>query len=253
VIGHVRIESVLPWKGINPMNRMFIALIAVLVTCTVSSSAAFAQTNIVASVLASVAKTAADRTNAPKAPGATKVAVFNIGVVFSKYEKALAIKENMAKDMKMLQDEAKQLAQNLNVWQKALQGKDLAPGKKEQYEEKIIIARRRMEDLERQARAKIGKSGDNNLNVLWKDVREAVKTYATEHGIQLVISYGDPIDTGLIDVLPNITRKMQAMDQGGGVPFFMAPGVDISEGIVELLNRQYREKKAEPAEEEEGR
>jgi Skp family chaperone for outer membrane proteins len=191
-----------------------------------------------------------DKTNARSAGGTTKVAVFNLGLVLSKYQRAAAMKEEMAEEMKQLKEEAKQLTDNLRNWQTALQRGDLPPAKKEQYEEKMINARRRLEDLDRQARAKVGKSQENGLNMLWKDMRDAVKAHATENGIGLVIVYGDPLDTGLVDVMPNITRKMQAIDQGGGVPFFVGPGVDISEAIIERLNRQYRQKKSEPADED---
>jgi Skp family chaperone for outer membrane proteins len=224
------------------MNRMFLAV----VTLGLSVTSAFAQAPPVA-VAAD-----ADRLNAPKPPavGTTKVAVFNLALVFNKYERAAAIKQEVAHDMKELQEEAKQLQQNLNVWQNALQKGDLPPAKRERFEEKVINARRRLEDLGREARAKVGKTQESNLIMLWKDIRDATNAYAKEHGLQLVIAYGDPKEIEQIDVFPNINRKMQMLDQGGAMPFFVAPGVDISEALVERLNRQYREKKADPAEQE---
>jgi Skp family chaperone for outer membrane proteins len=223
------------------MNRMFLALIAVGLCVT----SAFAQAR-------PVAATDADRTNAPKPPavGTTKVAVFNLALVFNKYERAAAIKQEVAHDMKEIQDEAKELQRNLTAWQNALQKGGLSDAKKEAYEEKLINARRRLEDLGREARAKVGKSQENNLIQLWKDIREATNAYAKEHGLQLVIAYGDPKEIEQIDLFPNISRKMQTLDQGGAMPFFVAPGVDISDALIQRLNRQYREKKAEQAEQE---
>jgi Skp family chaperone for outer membrane proteins len=231
------------------MNQMYAATIVIGVWCVFSSSPASAQT-VAHTMSVAAIKASADKTNAPKSlpAGTTRVAVFNVGVVFNKYERAAAIKEEMAQEMKQLQQEAKELAQDLNAWQAALQKNDLPAAKKEKYEEKIIYGRRRLEDLSRQARTKVGKTQETSLIVLWKDIREAVKTYATEHGIQLVIAYGDPKESEMVDLFPNVTRKMQTLDQGGSMPFFMAPGVDISEALVHLLNRQYREKKAESAE-----
>jgi Skp family chaperone for outer membrane proteins len=233
------------------MNRTFIVFGLLSLVATVGVSAASAQT----ATLVSVALASADKSNAPKVlpTGTTKVAVMNVGLIFAKYEKALSIKEEMAQELKQLREEASELAQNLKAWQAALQKNDLTATKREKYEEKIIDARRRLEDLDRQARTRVGKSQENGLIGMWKDVRAAVKAYSSEHGIQLVIAYGDPREANQLDTMPNINRKMQAMDQGAGIPFFAAPGVDISEAIVEMLNRQYREKKAEPAEQEEPR
>ncbi|MBI3824231.1 MAG: OmpH family outer membrane protein [Planctomycetes bacterium] len=219
------------------MNRMFIAMIGVVFAV----SAASAQT----------ARTAVsvDKTNSPKV-GTTKVAVFNIGVVLGKYDRANAAKDDLTKQVKRLQAEAKELTDNLTKWQTALQAGEVPAEKKELYEEKIITARRYLEDLNREARTTIGKKQEANLIQLWKDVREAVKTYSAEHGLDLVIVYGDVTQADQLDVFPNITRKMSALDQGGSLPFFVAPGVDISEGLVQLLNRQYRRRLAEPAEQE---
>jgi Skp family chaperone for outer membrane proteins len=234
------------------MNRMFIAFVAIGLCCTFNSSSGSAQSAAKPVSVASI-KVTADKANAakPTPMGTTRVAVFNVAVVFNKYERAAAIKEEMAHEMKQLQQEAKELTQDLNAWQSALQRNDLSAAKKEKYEEKIINARRRLEDLGRQARTKVGKTQETSLIVLWKDIREAVKTYSTEHGIQLVIAYGDPKESGMVDLYPNISRKMQTVDQGGSMPFFMGPGVDISEALVDLLNQQYREKsKAEPADDD---
>jgi Skp family chaperone for outer membrane proteins len=226
------------------MYRMYTATIVIGIWCAFNSSPASAQT-VAQAVSVATIKVSADKTNAakPLPAGTTRVAVFNVGVVFNKYERAAAIKEEMAQEMKQLQQEAKELTQDLNAWQAALQKNDLPAAKKEKYEEMIIYGRRRLEDLSRQARTKVGKTQETSLIVLWKDIREAVKTYSTEHGIQLVIAYGDPKESELIDLFPNISRKMQTLDHGGSMPFFVAPGVDISEALVELLNRQYREKK----------
>jgi len=233
------------------MNRMLIACVVMGNCYAANSSSASAQTVTQPVSVASI-EISADMANAAKLPmGTTRVAVFNVAVVFSKYERAAAIKEEVAQEMKQMQQEAKQLTQDLNAWHAALQKNDLSAAKKEKYEEKIINARRRLEDLSRQARSKVGKTHETSLIVLWKDIREAVKTYATEHGIHLVIAYGDPKEAEMVDLFPNVNRKMQAVDQGGSLPFFMAPGVDISEALVDLLNRQYREKsEAAPADED---
>ena len=231
------------------MNRMLSAYVVMGICYAANSASASAQT-VAHTISVAAIKASADKSNAAKSlpAGTTRVAVFNVGVVFNRYERAAAIKEEMAQELKQLQQEAKELAQDLNAWQAALQKNDLPSAKKEKYEEKIIYGRRRLEDLSRQARSKVGKTHETSLIVLWKDIREAVKTYSTAHGIELVIAYGDPKDAEMVDLFPNISRKMQTLDQGGSMPFFMAPGVDISEALVDLLNRQYREKKAEPAE-----
>jgi Skp family chaperone for outer membrane proteins len=233
------------------MNRMFLAFLVTAIYLTFSPSSASAQV-LTAAPLASLT-IVADKTKAPQpAPvGAVRVAVINIGVVFNKYERANAFKAELNHEVKLLQEEGRELNGNLAVWQSALQKGDFSAAKKENYEEKIINARRRLEDLQRQARSKLGKAQEATLLLLWKDAREAVKTYATENGIELVLAYGDPKESELLDLFPNVNRKMQAMDMGASVPFFLTSRADISEAVAELLNRQYREKnKAAPADDD---
>ena len=77
---------------------------------------------------------------------------------------------------------------------------------------------------------------------LWKDVQEGIKNYATQHGIDLVLGYGEPLAKEMLTQYPNLNRKMQAMDHGSAVPLFVAPGADISKAVLESLNRPVRGK-----------
>jgi len=57
------------------------------------------------------------------------------------------------------------------------------------------------------------------------------------YGFQIVLGYGDPLDKALMDLFPNINRKMQAMDAGGAVPLYVHGSVDLSEAVTGTLNR----------------
>lgn len=185
----------------------------------------------------------------PMPQGTTRVAIINLGYVFQKYERAATIKEEMQSDLKRLGDEAKKHVENVKIWQAALQANDFKDATKEQYEEKLILARRRLEDLDRTARTKYGKVQQSGLVTLWNDVHEAVKTYAAAQGIDLVMAYGEPLGANDAMAFPNIDRKLRGTEQGGAVPFLIGPGVDISDAIVELLNKRYRDEKGKATEE----
>jgi hypothetical protein len=221
----------------------------VFIVSAICVSSASAQTGLLSKALAA-ASAGADKTNSRKtgAAGTTRVAVFNVAAVFNKYKRAIDCKDELSREIKEMQEEAKQLTENLTKWQASLQ-KNEFPNKRELYEEKIINARRRLEDMNREARVKVGKAQEANLILLWSDIRAAVKAYAANHDIDLVIAYGDAREADQ-NLFPNISRKMAAIDQGGSMPFLIGPGVDISDGLVDLLNRQYREKQSNPAEDE---
>lgn len=218
------------------MNRTLLACVfsLLLIPMAVAQPSA---TRIVAKV--------PQNTPVTKAPanGTTRVAVVNLGIILTKYERASALKEEMQTAIKNLQEEAKRLQENINLWQSAVQKNEFKEGTKEEYEEKLIKARRRIEDLSRLAQTKFGKMSQTHLLTLWSDVHEAVKDYCGQHHIDLVIAYGEPVKNDAASIFQSITRKIGAVDGGGSMPIFMAPGVDISEAVTEFLNKRYRDSK----------
>jgi Skp family chaperone for outer membrane proteins len=208
------------------MNKMFFASIAAACCMAITAQAA-------------------DRKNlpAPMPAGATRVAVVNLGLVFSKYQKAQDFKDHIARSMKKIQDEGKALAKEMAGWQQALQKNEFKNGTKELYEEKMINGRRRLEDLSRQASLTVGKSQQTHLQELWRDVHDAVRTYSAKQRIDLVFAYGDPVQKELIPAFPNVDRKLRNIDQGGAMPFFIGSGSDISAPVLEILNQKYRAEK----------
>lgn len=182
--------------------------------------------------------------NAPatkNAPGTARVAVINLGYVLNKYERATALKEEMQAEVKKMGEEVKRLQELVNVCQSALQKNEFKNGTKEEYEEKLIAGRRRLEDLNRQAKTKFGKASQVHLSTLWNDIHEAVKEYSSQHEIGLVMAYGEPLQKDDVSLFQSMQRKVGAIDSGGSNPFFVGPGVDISEAVTEFLNKRYRD------------
>jgi Skp family chaperone for outer membrane proteins len=219
------------------MNRMLLAAV-VSVICVPLAFAQPAATRIVDAKL---------RGNSPnaKAPatGTTRVAVVNLGYILHKYDRATVLKEEMLAEVKKVGEEVTRLQEMVNAVQMNLQKGDFKNGTKEEYEEKLISGRRRLEDLNRLAQTKFGKATQAQLMTLWGDIREAVKDYCAQHSIELVMAYGEPLQKDANTVFQDVTRRIQAIDAGGSAPFFMAPGVDISESVTEFLNKRYRESK----------
>lgn len=218
------------------MKRIF----AVAVVFALCAPFAFAQSRAKKPKVTTVAVAEAEK---PMPGGTTRVAIINLGYVLGKYERATAVKEEVQAEMGKLRDEAKKHMENIAVWQNALQTNQFKNGTKEQYEEKLIVAKRKLEDLTRTAQTKVGKAQQAQLQTLWSEIHEAVKTYSAAHGIDLVMAYGEPIDKKEWMTSMNLDRKLRGLDQGAALPFFVAPGVDITEAIAEQLNKQYRAEK----------
>jgi Skp family chaperone for outer membrane proteins len=169
----------------------------------------------------------------------TRVAIINIGLVFTKYEKAKAYKEQMKKLVDPYQLEGEKLKKEILAWTDAMKDPKFDPKDKDRYEQGIRGNQRKLEDLELQVRKLVGTSQEEQIINLYKEVNSAIKAYAQTHAIHVVLGYGEQID-GDLYTFPNINRKMQGMDLGSCNPLYHDAGIDISQQVAETLNAAFR-------------
>jgi Skp family chaperone for outer membrane proteins len=180
-------------------------------------------------------------TAAPAASsGPTRVAVVNIGLVFSKYDKAKTFKTELEETLKPYKGQAETLRKDILSFKESIEKKDYSKFSKEQFEAGIVDRQRKMEDLDREVRRLIGKKQEDQLVQLWKEVNTHIQAYAQSNGIHVVMGYGDPMTAEELHAFPNINRKMQGMDLGAAVPLFVGQGLDISNDVVRSLNDYYQ-------------
>ncbi len=178
------------------------------------------------------------QTPAPQTAAAPKVAVVNIGKVFQQYSKAQTFKKEMEETLKPYKDAAKAIqAHVVKLTEEGKAEKDQQ--RREAYDKAITENRRKLEDMDRDVRKLVGKKQEEQLQVLWRDVNNIVKAYSNTNGIQIVMGYGDPTEAMEIEGIPNIGRKMNALDMGSTVCLYSAPGTDISDGVIATLNHYY--------------
>ncbi len=165
-----------------------------------------------------------------------RVAVVNIGVVFTKYQKAVNFKTEMENTLKPFKEKAEGIKKNILLYQNGITDPKTEPKLKEQYQQAIINLKRQLEDLDLEARKTIGKKQEDHLIQLFKEVSQHIQAVAVANGIHLVLGYGEPPDADLM-TFGNINRKLTGMDMGGTVPLYFHSSLDISEVVVQSLNR----------------
>ncbi|MFO0970248.1 MAG: OmpH family outer membrane protein [Gemmataceae bacterium] len=175
---------------------------------------------------------------AARAQTGTKVAVVNVGEVFMKYEKAASYKAELEKIVGPRKAEADKLKNEIKAWQDAMKHPKFDPKDKERYEQAIVANIRKLEDMQRQVQAEIGKKQETQIITLYKDLNTAIDAFAKANSYQLVLGYGDI--TGDLFTVENIDRKMKGMDLGSTTPLFMGAGVNVTEPIIQTLNNMYR-------------
>src|SRR5438132_19683 len=109
----------------------------------------------------------------------TRVAVVNVGLVFSKYEKAKFYKAELETTLKPFKLKGETTAAEMKKYGIPLkEGKVTDPKLKDQYEQYLLKLKRDMEDLDGEARKLIGKKQEEQIVTLFKEVIGAIQGFA---------------------------------------------------------------------------
>ena len=176
---------------------------------------------------------------AVQAPAQTRIAFVNVAYVFQKYKKAELYKNEMENSLKPKKAEIDKLKDDVIKYTNELAKPGLPAQSKEQYEKYITWARRQIEDKTKEMQQAFLKKMEEQTVQIYKEVDAVVRAQAVANGFHIVFAYAEPIEGDLYS-LPNINRKVQGMDLGGGVsPMYFHPGLDISNSVVNTLNSQH--------------
>lgn len=174
---------------------------------------------------------------APTTPQAgTKIACVNVGQVFNNYVRAKAFKEELEKTVAPFKDRGKKLLDDIKNMQDAAQKPGFDPKYRDSYELQIRKNKRELEDMQLEIQKLIGKRQEDNMMTLWKEINMGIKAVSESAGYQIVLAYGDPIEKEM-QLVPNVSRKMQAMDSGAIIPIYVHGSADISDWVTRTLNR----------------
>jgi Skp family chaperone for outer membrane proteins len=154
--------------------------------------------------------------NPPAAPAQpkTKIGLVNLSRVIKEYNKFKTFQEEMKKAVE------------------PFQGRDAALKTEGDKLAKEAI-QRQLEDNKVEAQKSIGKKQEDQLVILYKDIRTVVDRFAQAHGFEMVLHYNDAVTPEEYWSAQNIARKMQA---GALMPMYIQGGLDISHNIIATLN-----------------
>ncbi len=187
---------------------------------------------------AGAAPAAAGTPAAAPQPLRTRIGLLNLSYVVKNYTKWSAFQEEFKKDYKVFEEQAKQKKADLDRWQEHIKKPGLDAAGREQADKEIRRLTREIQDIDADAKAKLSKKNDDQLIVIYKEVRDMVQRYAQAHDLELVLHYNDATTKEEYDTPMNIARKMSA---GACMPMYIPAGMDISYDVVNSLNAAFRQ------------
>jgi Skp family chaperone for outer membrane proteins len=171
----------------------------------------------------------------PRAPQ-TRIAVCNLSSVIKGYKKYQNFQAEIQADVKKYQENDKKIRDNIDRCVKAIQDTATPADKKAEYEKWLQAYKHQLEDNTAEGKAVLGKKSDEQMVILYKEVREVAQRYAASQAIELVLHYNDAdekADPAVFNSPANVARKMQA---GACMPLYITPGMDITETLINMLN-----------------
>jgi len=166
----------------------------------------------------------------------SRVALLNLTKVVKGYEKFKKYSEEVKKSVEPFQAQDKVFKDQGEKLAKEAQEVKTTPARREQIEKELKDLQRQIEDNKSEAQKVVTKKQEDQLTTLYKDVEQATRRYARANDLDLVMHYNDAATEEELRSPANLSRKLQA---GAAIPIYMAAGVDVSDKILDALNRSY--------------
>jgi Skp family chaperone for outer membrane proteins len=171
-----------------------------------------------------------------KAPR-THIALLNLSFVIQKYKKFEAYQEEIKKAFEPFTRRGQELKAQAEEVKKQLADTTLPAQKRDELETKLKRLQKAVEDNVNEGKAALQSLGDKEMKDLYLDIEDAARRHAETHDFEMVLHYNEAINREDLVSPVNIARKIQA---GALFPLYVAKGLDISEAIVDDLNRRYQ-------------
>jgi Skp family chaperone for outer membrane proteins len=174
----------------------------------------------------------------------TRVALLNLLHVIRKYKKFDTFQEDLKAFIKPYQAEEAKAKADAERWDKERKDPKTTQQRRDQIEKDLVNLQRKMDDLKQEFQKNLAKKQEQQMVILFGDVRTVAERIAQAHNFDLVLHYNDAVDARDYWSGPNLARKMQA---GALMPLYYANGMEISQQVIDALNAAYKAPAAAPA------
>ncbi|MCS6852864.1 MAG: OmpH family outer membrane protein [Gemmataceae bacterium] len=185
----------------------------------------------------------APASNAP-APLRTRIALVNMLHVLKHYKKAQAFQEQLAQETRNLDKQYLEPIRAQITKLRADYQTTQDPARRDQIERESRKLQLELQEKEEDAKKTLTKKQGDWTVQLYMEIEDTVRTFAKTYDIELVLFYTDPTNPAEPYNPATIQRKLL---MGAAMPLYAAPGMDISDAIVSMLNQRFPVQASNPA------
>jgi RNA polymerase sigma factor (sigma-70 family) len=171
-------------------------------------------------------------------PAQTRIGLINMTRVLKGSRKSQAIQADLRNRMKEIQKKLEPLQKQIKQYQAAHNDPETPAGDRQKYLQQIHKLMLEIQDAELTAQAQISKLNNEACVRLYREIEDAANRVAKAHEYELVMFYTDAVTEADFYSPQNVQRKM--MQPGALMPMIVTPGMDITDTVIEALNRMYK-------------
>jgi Skp family chaperone for outer membrane proteins len=183
-----------------------------------------------------VGKLWAQTTGHPAPAPQSKVALVNLSYVIKNYEKWKAFQAEAKGSLAKYEANDAQWKAEGEKLAKELQQPTTTPDRRDQIESTLRDLKRKLDDNKAEATKLVNKKQEQQIVVLYSDIRTVVARVAQSRGYEMVFHFHDATTTQEFWGAQNIARKMQAPF----MPMYYHDALDVSADVVTTLNSAYK-------------
>ncbi|MFO0845803.1 MAG: OmpH family outer membrane protein [Gemmataceae bacterium] len=163
----------------------------------------------------------------------TKIGLVNLQQVIKEYNKFKTFSEELKNSVAPFQGKDTALKTEGDKLAKEGQSPQTTAQRRDEIERRLKDIQRQLEDNKVEAQKIVGKKQEDQLKILYADIRTVVDRFAQAHGYEMVLHYNDAVTAEEYWSAQNIARKLQA---GALMPMYISNGLDITRNIIATLN-----------------
>ena len=168
-------------------------------------------------------------------PPQTRIGLINMSRVLKGSKKTQATQAELRTQAKEVQQKLEPLKNEVQDLQLRHDDPATPAATREQIAQKIRQLRNQIEDESARAQSRLSKESDEAVVALYRQIEEAANRIAKAKGLELVLFYTDAVTEEDFYNPGNIQRKMTKA--GALIPMVVSPGMDITEAVIDGLNR----------------
>jgi Skp family chaperone for outer membrane proteins len=174
---------------------------------------------------------------APSGPPTSRIALLNLSHVIKSYAKYAVFQEELKQAVDPFQKRDQALKLQAEEYAKSMTKPETSQPQREEIEKKLKELQRQVEDNKAEANKALVKKQEEQLKILYMDVRQVAERHAVAQGYEMVLHYNDHVKAEEYWSPQNIARKMNA---GALMPLYYVGGIDISQAVIDTLNTVYK-------------